>query len=94
MMVAVFLQDYTLERKSMRPSIGMASEINSEAASFLMTYYEGDWNEKWAVWKLPNGDPWTQRLPISSVVLFAFQLDNGKLTHQQKKKIRAAYASR
>ena len=81
----------------MKPSIGKVTEIFSsddgDRSTFSINYYKGDWNSEWAPY-VTKGVVWTDTLPLSSIVLLDFELQNNKLTHAQKTTMRNKYKER
>lgn len=68
------------ENCSLEPLLGKVLEIFTDAGEIEIVWLEGGHNKAWKVWK--HRDPknrrriidWTDRIPLSSVLLFDFEL--------------------
>ena len=85
-MVAICTDFCFKNKKTFKPSIGKIIDIPGNS-TVNVEYYQGNWTTAWH----PYNKPYTQILPTSTIVLIGFELDNGKLTRNQRKEINAGY---
>ena len=73
------------ENCSLEPLLGKVLEIFTDVGEIEIVWLEGAYNKAWKVWK--HRDPknrrriidWTDRIPLSSVLLFDFELTKNNL---------------
>ena len=90
--VALFLSNWTLATKKMKPSIAKVTAVNEN--SIDIEYFRGDWNMEWRPWTL-NGKKehiWKDKeIPKSAIVLILNEFKDNKLTSKQKTFMRKRY---
>lgn len=88
------------ENCSLEPLLGKVLEIYTDVGEIEIVWLEGAYSKAWKVWK--HRDPknrqciidWTDRIPLSSVFLFDFELTNNNLLRKSTvEHLKKAYAT-
>ena len=91
MLVALFVDKWTLKTKDTKPSIARITRVNDSTVD--IEYLRGGWKTKWDPWILDKeGTIWADKdIPKASIVFFNFELKDGKLSKGNRAEIKRRY---